>query len=398
VAPLEPWEKVLISEAFLETVHGHIACTDCHQGEQSSEKEIAHTDLIRRPSMDPEAACGDCHTNIASVQAQSLHASLAGYTTVLHARSVPENHETLDGMFNNHCASCHATCGDCHVTQPYYVGGGFLSGHEFQRTPPMTRTCTGCHGSRVGDEYLGKREDVRADVHFRQGRMTCVSCHTGDEMHGQPDNCQDCHTGPVVEEAMPREHRYHGVAKPSCGSCHVESTTGRDGNEMHEQHGADLSCQVCHSIAYSNCESCHVQISETTGNPFYVSQNTFYNFLIGLNPIRSAQRPYKYTPVRRVPVDPDSYAFYGEDLLPNFDALPTWAHATPHNIQRNTPQTESCNSCHGNAAIFLTEDKLLKETHLEANRPVIVTNIPAPIGITTTETLTPTLPIETEEP
>ncbi|MFO7540771.1 MAG: hypothetical protein R6X32_22250 [Chloroflexota bacterium] len=67
MAPLEPWEKVLISAAFLETVHGHIACTDCHQGEQSPDKETAHTGLIDRPSQDPEATCGDCHTNIASV-------------------------------------------------------------------------------------------------------------------------------------------------------------------------------------------------------------------------------------------------------------------------------------------------------------------------------------------
>jgi hypothetical protein len=41
-----------------------------------------------------------------------------------------------------------------------------------------------------------------------------------------------------------------------------------------------------------------------------------------------------------------------------------------------TPQSESCNACHGNAAYFLTEDKVA-ENELQANAPVIVDRIPA---------------------
>ena len=77
------------------------------------------------------------------------------------------------------------------------------------------------------------------------------------------------------------------------------------------------------------------------------------DFKIGRNPLQSDDRPWKYVPVRHVPIDPESFAYYGEDLLPNFDALPTWKYATPHNIQRNTPQTETCDACHGNADLFL---------------------------------------------
>ena len=50
--------------------------------------------------------------------------------------------------------------------------------------------------------------------------------------------------------------------------------------------------------------------------------------------------------------------FYGENLLSNFDALPTWVYSTPHNIQRNTPQNASCEACHANPEIFLTADKV----------------------------------------
>jgi thiosulfate/3-mercaptopyruvate sulfurtransferase len=76
-----------------------------------------------------------------------------------------------------------------------------------------------------------------------------------------------------------------------------------------------------------------------------------------------------------VPIDRDSFSYYGEDLLPNFDSLPTWKYATPHNIQRITPQNESCNACHGNDEIFLTADDVGPD-ELEANRDVIVEELP----------------------
>jgi hypothetical protein len=76
-----------------------------------------------------------------------------------------------------------------------------------------------------------------------------------------------------------------------------------------------------------------------------------------------------------VPVDPDSLSFYGENLLPNFDAQPTWRYTTPHNIQRETPQTDSCNACHGNPDLFLTADKI-SAAELNANLPVIVETVP----------------------
>jgi thiosulfate/3-mercaptopyruvate sulfurtransferase len=98
-------------------------------------------------------------------------------------------------------------------------------------------------------------------------------------------------------------------------------------------------------------------------------------FLIGLNPRQDDARPYDYVPLRHVPISTDSFAFYGVEALSNFDELPTWKYATPHNIQRNTPQNESCGSCHGNPELFLTADKVAPE-ELEANRGVIVESVP----------------------
>ena len=294
---------------------------------------------------------------------------------MLEKRSVPENHAALEEMFGNHCASCHTSCGECHISQPASVGGGLFNGHLFERTPPMTRSCTACHGSRVGNEYLGKNEGYPGDVHFREGRMNCVDCHTSHELHGQPADCTACHVGPELAQVQPANHRYASVQMPSCEACHAAVTTGLDGIEMHQQHGADLSCQVCHSITYTSCDSCHVAVSETSGNPYFETSATYMTFLIGRNPNVSYTRPYKYVPVRHVPSAAEAFSFYGDNLLPNFSAAPTWVYSTPHNIQAKTPQAEECNSCHGNPEIFLTADKVAPE-ELEANRDVLMEQAP----------------------
>jgi thiosulfate/3-mercaptopyruvate sulfurtransferase len=164
---------------------------------------------------------------------------------------------------------------------------------------------------------------------------------------------------------------------------------------MHQEHGGDLSCQVCHSVAYTSCDGCHVAISETTGNPFYATDDHYFTFIIGKNPLESYDRPYDYVTLRHVPVAEDSFAFYGDNLLPNYSALPTWVYTTPHNIQRLTPQTASCDACHGNADLFLTADKVYPE-ELEANLPVIVDTIPPPISeITSTTTISTSTTITT---
>ncbi len=103
--------------------------------------------------------------------------------------------------------------------------------------------------------------------------------------------------------------------------------------------------------------------------------------MIGRNKLLSEERPYTYTLVRHVPIEPTSFSYYGEDLLPDFDAQPTWQHTTPHNIQRETPQAESCNACHGHPELFLTTDKVSPE-ELAANQAVIIQEIPGELSAT----------------
>ncbi|MCP4592491.1 MAG: hypothetical protein GY842_17290, partial [bacterium] len=70
----------------------------------------------------------------------------------------------------------------------------------------------------------------------------------------------------------------------------------------------------------------------------------------------------------------DSFSYYGEDLLPNFDSRPTWTFATPHAIQRVTPQNQGCD-CHSDLSLFLTADDVNPD-ELTANQAVIVAEAP----------------------
>jgi hypothetical protein len=85
--------------------------------------------------------------------------------------------------------------------------------------------------------------------------------------------------------------------------------------------------------------------------------------------------------LRHVPIDPNTFEYYGDNLLPNFDTLPTWVYATPHTTQRRALQAATCNDCHGNVGMFLTKDDLLPY-EIEANKNVVVDekNIPAPVA------------------
>ena len=364
MAPLEPWERILIdAENYPQDVHFEINCTECHGGNPVDDMELAHIDLIPDPAADVEASCGQCHAEL-TVAEDSLHSTLAGYDTTLYGRSIPENHDQIEAMQANHCDSCHTTCGDCHISQPDSVGGGLLEGHVFVETPPMSQTCTACHGSRVKDEYYGTHEGLSADVHFR-GRMACTDCHTANEMHGINSDAQ---------------HRYDGRQSPSCTSCHRSEVGERSEIVQHQLHGTELvSCQVCHSTSYTNCINCHVEQTDE-GVAYFTVEEHFLGFYIGQNPLQNENRPYQYVPLRHVPIDIDSFSFYGEDLLPNFDARPTWVYTTPHNIQRNTPQTETCTACHGNDSIFLTPDKIATEEIIANQETVVESAPPLPEG------------------
>ncbi|UCC65549.1 MAG: hypothetical protein JSV36_11095 [Anaerolineae bacterium] len=359
---MEVWEKVNVSNPeFFKTLHARYGCVACHGGvADAADKETAHEGLIPDPSQGQ--ACANCHRQEVESLADSLHVDLEGYYTALRARSDDAHWDQLVVGFELHCTQCHATCGQCHVSRPTFLEGGLATGHKFNRTPSMNLSCTACHGSRVEAEYKGKNEGVHGDVHWTKQGMTCFECHTGDELHGALGD---------------RDHRYDGPPEPSCTDVDCHQTVGSQEDEVmqhSEAHLTRLSCQVCHAQPYKQCYNCHVQKDEN-GVPYFKTDPSQVFVKIGRNPRQSEERPWEYVVLRHVPVARDTFAYYGEGLLPNFDALPTWTYATPHSIAKKTPQNQSCDACHGNVELFLTAEQVAAD-ELEANQDVIVNRSP----------------------
>ncbi|MBM3129839.1 MAG: hypothetical protein FJ009_14600 [Chloroflexi bacterium] len=338
-----------------------MGCVTCHNGNgATSDQAAAHKNIIAEPSKHPEKACSFCHDKQVQHAATSLHVNQNGYWTYLKAVGADVNSPVLKEAFNNHCAECHSTCGQCHISRPAFTGGGFLAGHTASKKASVKETCTACHGARVGDEFFGNYDFIPGDVHASKLQMTCMTCHKSASAHGDGQLRATMWDKPTV----------------TCESCHKD-TMSNARITQHTLHKDKLSCQVCHSVAYKNCANCHTG-KDAKGLPFRTLDPSWLDFKIGKNPNKTAERPYNYTVVRHVPTNADLFKGYGI-TFPNPDAVPSWRMTTPHNIQRKTAQNASCDACHGNAKIFLTVDAA-KATERNANKNVIVDKVPAKTG------------------
>lgn len=352
---------MLVSGEFLETEHGRLGCAACHSGnDRTGDKEAAHAGMIPRPSADARKACGRCHPEETESAGASLHAFAPVFTARLRERSSPSARHAVDTAREQHCGSCHTGCGGCHVSRPAAADGGLIAGHAFRKRPDPVNQCTGCHGSRVGNEFFGKRG--MGDVHAEKHGMDCISCHGSKEMHA------------LAPEGI--RSRYDLPQARQCVDCHPQTD---DGIREHELHRGKVQCQVCHSQTYTNCVSCHVGI-DREGLSYHFTEKDFEGFKIGLNPDpATAPRIGRWALVRHVPASPALFDQYAADALANFDALPTWLRTSPHNIRRRTWQTAQCDNCHGRRDLFLSA-RDLQPYEITANKDVVVpdSKLPGP--------------------
>ena len=359
--PLEAWEKVIVGDEFLTSVHSTQNCIGCHGGVDAVEDmDAAHEGVVRDPLGNSERVCGVCHAEAAEAAATSLHQQLAGYVTALTTRGADFTDARMQEAFDTHCDTCHTTCGQCHISRPNFTQGGLISAHKVKQIASSKDTCEACHGARVSNEYKGRNEGVEASVHYLEEGMACFDCHEMSQYHG---------------DGSDYAHRYDGAVTPNCLDCHPEVAEGQGEIEQHDIHLGKLDCAVCHvSGPYKSCYNCHVGKDEK-GLAYLKTDESQMTFKIGRNPLKSEDRPWDYVLVRHIPVVPDTFAFYGEGLLPTFDNGSTWKYATPHNIQRVTPQNQSCESCHDNPDLFLTVDDVDPQER-KANAAIIVDELP----------------------
>jgi hypothetical protein len=359
--PLEAWEKVFVGDEFLTSLHNAQNCIGCHGGVgDTMEMGKAHEGVMRDPIQESDRFCAVCHVDAAEVVADSLHQNLGGYHTALSARGADFEDPAMQEAFDNHCATCHTTCGQCHISRPNFTNGGLIQGHKVKEIASSKDTCEACHGARISNEYKGKNEGVEASVHYLEAGMACVDCHDVGDMHG---------------DGIDYANRYDGAVDPNCLDCHPEVASAQGEIEQHDIHLGTVECTVCHvSGEYKSCYNCHVGLDEN-GLAYLKTDESQMTFKIGRNALQSEARPWEYVLVRHVPVTPDTFAFYGEGLLPTFEEAPTWKYATPHNIQRITPQNQSCESCHDNPELFLMADDV-DPAERQANAAVIVDEVP----------------------
>ncbi len=356
----EPYDRVYLGgagyEAFQASSH-NFACTQCHGGvDGTDDKATAHSgDFMAHPSANHQENCGSCHSDISDNFLTSIHngtgqkravAIRSGMSGADEFHLLPQHQ--IDA-YDQNCATCHASCGSCHIVRPTIGGGGLASGHNFNKTPDMLNVCVSCHTSRGGHAYLGVAPGTRPDVHLTNNQFSCLSCHSGYEMHG---------------DGEPVEQRYAYQKLPECRDCHgaIESK-----NLYHSTHMGDFNCQVCHSQDYNNCGSCHVG-GDGARIPAYL------DFKIALNPIPDIKTDFDFALVRRTLAAPDSWSEYGIEEMASFDAKPTYNYTTPHNILRWTARTEveagqgCAANCHirnengnlVNQELYLFEENLLE--------------------------------------
>jgi thiosulfate/3-mercaptopyruvate sulfurtransferase len=335
----EPYDRVYMGgdgyAAYKQSGHYEIGCVGCHNGTgNTADKDLAHSgDFISHPSMFAEEKCGSCHQAIVNNFKTSIHQGTGQKrkVTIRSGLTGPQDFDQLpvhqiEG-YNKNCATCHASCGECHIVRPLIGGGGLAKGHEFTKTPDMINVCVTCHVSRGGHAYLGVASGTQPDVHLTAVDFKCVDCHDGAELHG---------------DGNPVEQRYAYAGLPKCENCHTNLGSK---NSYHTIHYDDFNCQVCHSQVYNNCGSCHIH-GDGARIPSYLG------FKIAENPLPDIKPGFNFTLVRRTLAAPDNWDLYGVPQYANFAAFPTYNYTSPHNLLRWTDRTQvsdgkACSSnCH----------------------------------------------------
>lgn len=362
----EPYDRVYLGgtgyDDFKASGHYGIGCVNCHGGVgDSGEKLEAHSgDWTDTPSMYYAENCGTCHSDITDNFTTSLHNGTGQKRKVAmrHGGSSSADWETLSeehkAGYTKNCATCHGTCGNCHITRPDLGGGGLAKGHKFNAYESknanldMLNICVTCHTSRGGHAFLGVAAGTEPDLHQQYG-YTCLDCHDGHELHG---------------DGKPVEQRYAYTELPSCDQCHgnLENVGSDEAKKYHSVHMDDFSCYVCHSQDYNNCGSCHVG-----GEGARIGH--YQDFKLAINPIPDVKSGFNsdITVVRRTLGAPDNWKEYGVPEYESFNVFPTYNYTSPHNILKRTTRTEvedgsSCgSSCH---LKLVGQDTINKELYL----------------------------------
>jgi hypothetical protein len=222
---------------FAESVHGGLACIDCHQ-DLATRAEWPHPEKLAR------ASCTGCHAE-----------SVAAYDGSVHATARREG-----GSRTATCVACHGM----HDIKPSADAGSRT--HHVS----LPRTCGQCHGTIA--EF---QDSIHGRALVRSGLTVA------------PD-CGDCHSSHDIQPRRSTESRVHRVAVPAtCGKCHQgierQYRAGTHGMRLGEGSPAVPTCADCHSAhsirrtdaptfqldVVQECGTCHIDKIETYRDTFH---------------------------------------------------------------------------------------------------------------------------------
>lgn len=235
-APAPPQQAVLE-----KSVHGAMACTDCHV-------DLPTDGTAPAPGSLAKVECGLCHSDMGEQYAKSVHAK-SREAGGQYAASCADCHGTHDILPSKNPAAhtyhlnLAQTCSKCHGNDelvrkgaiPRNVGTHFADSIHGQALSKaglvVAPTCSDCHGSHE----IVRPKDPASPVAMTNVPATCGKCHEGiqhqfqDSVHGKllaaggPGGgpaCQTCHTAHSIQRGETAGWQLSVIGQ--CGTCHSD--------------------------------------------------------------------------------------------------------------------------------------------------------------------------------
>jgi nitrate/TMAO reductase-like tetraheme cytochrome c subunit len=285
------------SATFAASIHGGLACVDCHADLSTS--ELPHPEKLQKVS------CAMCHDEPVAAFNRSIHHELQGKQgiTAPTCATCHGTHDILpskDAASRTYALNLPRTCAECH-------GGNHLVGPKGEVAESyadsvhgraiaksgllVAANCSSCHGAHD----IRRKNDQASPVHRTNVAATCAKCHEGIQkdyeksVHAQQIShgntgaavCSDCHTSHRIQRHETEAWRLAVIDE--CGTCHVERiSTYRDtyhGKVTELGFTRVAACADCHGnheiLAASNpasmvspqnlvttCRQCHANANE----------------------------------------------------------------------------------------------------------------------------------------
>lgn len=234
---------------FEQSIHGEMACVDCHQ--DLAKAELPHEETLAKVD------CAACHTD-----------AVDQYRIGVHAVARQQGSQVA------------ASCVDCHGMHDIKP-----SSNPDSRTYQLNiaATCATCHGD--------------ADLRARGGLLTDVTVPFRDSIHGQAlsqsglvvaPTCSDCHGAhDIVDPKDPKSQVARGQVPATCGRCHEgiarQFNAGVHGTLLSQGNTKVPACQTCHTAhgiqrsashawqlsVIGQCGTCHTDRLATFKDTFH---------------------------------------------------------------------------------------------------------------------------------